>query len=124
MVEKQFQNEELYSKKVRAGKRRTYFFDVRTTRSNDYYVTITESKKRFNGDGFERHKIHLYKEDFNKFVEAMNELVNHVKTVLMPEFDFDKFNHLSDEEYDRATNDGEFSSDEYPKKEDEDREKW
>lgn len=84
-------NEEIFSKRVRAGRRRTYFIDVRTTRSNDYYVTITESKKKFDDDGYERHKIHLYKEDFNKFVAALNETVDHVKEELMPGYDFDQF---------------------------------
>ena len=83
----------VYSKRIRAGKRRTYFFDVRTTRGNDYYLTITESRKRFNDDGYDRHKIFLYKEDFNKFLKALNEAVDHVKTELMPDFDFDAFNH-------------------------------
>lgn len=84
--------DEIYSAKVKAGKR-TYFFDVKSTRSNDYYLTITESKKRFKEDGFtyEKHKIFLYKEDFNKFVEALNETVNHVKNELMPEVDFTQF---------------------------------
>lgn len=85
--------ESVYSKRIRAGKRRTYFFDVRTTRGNDYYLTITESRKRFNDDGYDRHKIFLYKEDFNKFIKALNEAVDHVKTELMPDFDFDAFNH-------------------------------
>ena len=88
----------VYSKRIRAGKRRTYFFDVRTTRGNDYYLTITESRKRFNDDGYDRHKIFLYKEDFNKFVKALGEAVDHVKTELMPDFDFDAFNHEYDEE--------------------------
>jgi len=88
----------VYSKRIRAGKRRTYFFDVRTTRGNDYYLTITESRKRFNDDGYDRHKIFLYKEDFNKFLKALNEAVDHVKTELMPDFDFDAFNHDYDEE--------------------------
>ena len=88
----------VYSKRIRAGKRRTYFFDVRTTRGNDYYLTITESRKRFNDDGYDRHKIFLYKEDFNKFLKALNEAVDHVKTELMPDFDFDAFNHEYDEE--------------------------
>jgi len=88
----------VYSKRIRAGKRRTYFFDVRTTRGNDYYLTITESRKRFNDDGYDRHKIFLYKEDFNKFLKALNEAVDHVKTDLMPDFDFDAFNHEYDEE--------------------------
>ena len=85
--------ESVYSKKIRAGKRRTYFFDVRATRSNDYFLTITESRKRFNDNGYDRHKIFLYKEDFNKFVKGLNEAVNYVKTDLMPDFDFDAFNH-------------------------------
>ena len=88
----------VYSKRIRAGKRRTYFFDVRTTRGNDYYLTITESRKRFNDDGYDRHKIFLYKEDFNKFIKALGEAVDHVKTELMPDFDFDAFNHEYDEE--------------------------
>lgn len=83
---------EIYSKRVKAGKR-TYFFDVKSTRSNDYYLTITESKKRFHEDGFgyEKHKIFLYKEDFEKFVEALKETVEHVKTELMPDVDFSQF---------------------------------
>lgn len=85
--------ESVYSKRIRAGKRRTYFFDVRATRGNDYYVTITESRKKFNEDGYDRHKIFLYKEDFNKFLKALTEAVDFVKTDLMPDFDFDAFNH-------------------------------
>ena len=85
--------ESVYSKRIRAGKRRTYFFDVRATRSNDYFLTITESRKRFNDNGYDRHKIFLYKEDFNKFIKALTEAVDHVKTELMPDFDFDAYNH-------------------------------
>ncbi|MEO8769210.1 MAG: DUF3276 family protein [Ferruginibacter sp.] len=85
--------ESVYSIRVKAGKRRTYFFDVRETRGNDFYVTITESRKRFDSDGYDRHKIFLYKEDFNKFLRGLNETVEHVKTELMPDFDFDAFNH-------------------------------
>jgi hypothetical protein len=85
--------ESVYSKRIRAGKRRTYFFDVRATRGNDYFLTITESRKRFNEDGYDRHKIFLYKEDFNKFIKALGEAVDYVKTELMPNFDFDAFNH-------------------------------
>jgi hypothetical protein len=85
--------ESVYSKRIRAGKRRTYFFDVRATRSNDYYLTITESRKRFNENGYDRHKIFLYKEDFNKFIKALTEAVDYVKTDLMPDFDFDAYNH-------------------------------
>ncbi len=85
--------ESIYSKRIRAGKRRTYFFDVRATRGNDYYLTITESRKRFDDNGYDRHKIFLYKEDFNKFLKALGEAVDYVKTELMPDFDFDAFNH-------------------------------
>jgi Protein of unknown function (DUF3276) len=85
--------ESIYSKRIRAGKRRTYFFDVRATRGNDYYLTITESRKRFDDNGYDRHKIFLYKEDFNKFIKALGEAVDYVKTELMPDFDFDAFNH-------------------------------
>ncbi len=88
----------VYSKRIKAGKRRTYFFDVRETRGNDYYLTITESRKRFDSDGYDRHKIFLYKEDFNKFLEALNNTVNHVKTELMPGVDFDAFDHHREKE--------------------------
>jgi hypothetical protein len=85
--------ESVYSKRIKSGKRRTYFFDVRETRGSDYYLTITESRKRFDSDGYDRHKIFIYKEDFNKFVKGLNDAVDYVKTELMPDFDFDAFNH-------------------------------
>lgn len=75
------EREEIFSKSVRAGKR-TYFFDVKTTRRNDYYLTLTESKKRFNRDGrfyFEKHKIFLYKEDFEKFTDGLTEAIGYIK---------------------------------------------
>ncbi len=100
--------ESIYSKRIRAGKRRTYFFDVRATRGNDYYLTITESRKRFNDNGYDRHKIFLYKEDFNKFIKALGEAVDYVKTELMPDFDFDAYNH------DEAEGEGE---NQYPQQE-------
>ena len=90
--------ESVFSSKIRAGKRRTYFFDVRATKGNDYFLTITESRKRFDDNGYDRHKIFLYKEDFNKFLKALTESLDYVKTELMPDFDFDAFNH----EYDPA----------------------
>lgn len=85
---------EIFSRRVRAGKR-TYFFDVKSTRSNDYYLTITESKRKYKDDGFtyEKHKIFLYKEDFGKFIDALAETVDHVKNDLMPEFDFTQFDN-------------------------------
>lgn len=90
---------EIYSKRVRAGKR-TYFFDIKATRSNDYYLTITESKRRYKEDGYfyEKHKIFLYKEDFDKFVEALRTSVDHVKTELMPEVDFSQFEQKDPDE--------------------------
>jgi hypothetical protein len=90
--------ESIFSKRIKAGKRRTYFFDVRETRGSDYFITITESKKRFNDDGYDRHKMFIYKEDFNKFLAALTETVDYVKTELMPDFDFDAFNHDDVEE--------------------------
>jgi len=97
--------ESVYSQRVRAGKRRTYFFDVRETRGNDYYLTITESRKKFNEDGYDRHKIFLYKEDFNKFLKGMTEAIDYVKTELMPDFDFDVFNHENSENYEGHVSD-------------------
>lgn len=103
--------ENIFSKRVRAGKRRTYFFDVRETRGSDYFITITESKRKFNEDGYDRHKLFLYKEDFNKFLTALTETVDHVKTDLMPDFDFDAFNHDEDEDYMNETEEENTGSD-------------
>jgi hypothetical protein len=88
--------ESVYSKKVRAGKRRTYFFDVRRTRGEDFYLTLTESTKRMQG-GYERHKIFLYKEDFNRFLQSLEETVQYIKTELMPQYDYDEFARRQDE---------------------------
>lgn len=77
------QKSEIYSKSVRAGKR-TYFFDVKATKSDEYYLTITESKKRFNPEdgrfSYEKHKLFLYKEDFEKFSEGMSDVINFILT--------------------------------------------
>ncbi len=81
LTEEAVGREEIHSKAVRAGKR-TYFFDVKATRRNDYYLTITESKKRFNRDGkyfYEKHKLFLYKEDFDKFAENLNEIIAFIR---------------------------------------------
>lgn len=95
---KDYEKGEIYSKRVRAGKR-TYFFDVKATRSNDYYLTITESKRRFKDDGYfyEKHKIFLYKEDFHKFFEALKGSIDHVKEELLPDVDFDQFMETEEE---------------------------
>lgn len=84
-----------FSRKLRAGKKRTYFFDVRSTKQGDYFVTITESKRRFDRPGYDSHKIFLYKEDFTKFGEALNETITHIKTELNPEFDYDAYDRES-----------------------------
>jgi hypothetical protein len=88
-VEEKNDRGEIFAKRVKAGKR-TYFFDLKSTRSEDFFLTITESKRRFSPDGtfvFEKHKIFLYKEDFAKFIEALNESFEKVKE-LMPDYDF------------------------------------
>ena len=87
----------MYSNKVRAGKRRTYFFDVRKTKGEDFYLTLTESTKKFNGDGYERHKIFLYKEDFNRFLDSLEDAINHVKENLMPDYDYDEYTRRHEE---------------------------
>ncbi len=93
---------EVYSTKVKAGKR-TYFFDVKETKSGEYYLTLTESKKRFNGETgkffFEKHKIFIYKEDFGKFKEGLNDTLNFIME-----------NQGYDENYDRYS-EGEVQND-------------
>ena len=103
--ESNFDKNGVYSKRVRAGKRRTYFFDVRTTKANDYYLTITESKKRFDDDNYDRHKIFIYKEDFVKFVNAMQETVDYIKKELLPDYDFEAHQYEEyEEKYHNDTN--------------------
>ena len=98
--------EEIYSKAVRAGKR-TYFFDVKSTRRDEFYLTITESKKRFEQDGnfhFEKHKIFLYKEDFEKFVDGLQEVISYIdqnqgigyETAIPSEYEGENNNKLND----------------------------
>lgn len=80
---KDFNREEIYSRVIRAGKR-TYFFDVKATRSGEQYLTITESKRRFNNDQgkffYEKHKLFLYKEDFEKFSVGLSEVIEFIET--------------------------------------------
>jgi hypothetical protein len=97
----------VYSTKVRAGKRRTYFFDVRRTKGDDYFLSITESTKRLNSDSYERHKILLYKEDFNRFVKELEGVLEYVKTELMPNYDYDEYERRQLEWEERRAN-GEF----------------
>ncbi len=98
--------ESVYSTKVRAGKRRTYFFDVRKTKGEDFYITLTESTKRFNSDGYERHKIFLYKEDFNRFLEGLTDAVDHIKNNLMPDYDYDEFARRQEEWEEKSNSNG------------------
>ncbi len=91
------ERDEVFSKKVRAGKR-TYFFDVKATRSNDYYVTITESKKRLEDGVFVKHKIFLYKEDFEKFAEGLKETVDYIKAnqeVTEKRYEYSELNEIT-----------------------------
>ena len=83
--------EDIFSKVLRAG-RRTYFFDVRATKADDYYITITESKRsRYEEGVYNKSKLFLYKEDFIKFNNALNETIGHVRTELLPEYDFEEY---------------------------------
>lgn len=84
-MEDRHDQEEIYSQRIKAGKR-TYFFDVKATRGQDYYLTITESKRRLRDDdtfSYEKHKIFLYKEDFLKFVDALQDAVEYVREELL-----------------------------------------
>lgn len=83
----------VYSNKMRAGRKRTYFFDVKKTKGSDFYISISESMRKLNGEGYDKHMIFLYKEDFNRFVECLQQAVNEVKTNLLPDFDYDAFTH-------------------------------
>ena len=98
MEKDNYNKESVYSRKIRAGKKRTYFFDVRQTKGDDYYITLTESTRRFDGNGYNRHKIFLYKEDFNRFVEGLEDVVNHIKNDLMPDYDYNEFADRYDDE--------------------------
>lgn len=95
------EHREIHSKAVRAGKR-TYFFDVKATKRNDYFLTITESKKRFQKDGrffFEKHKIFLYKEDFDKFSDGFCEVIEFIKNVRSMEQAMDEVGHETHAEH-------------------------
>ncbi|MCW3102366.1 MAG: hypothetical protein JWO09_806 [Bacteroidetes bacterium] len=103
--------EEIFSKSVRAGKR-TYFFDVKSTKGNDYYLTITESKKRFGDDGkffYEKHKLFLYKEDFEKFAEGLNEAVAHIKSISPVVENTSSSDYSSDSSISSSPSDNKFS---------------
>ncbi len=91
-------NKDIYSKVIRAGKR-TYFFDVKSTRQEEYYLTITESKRRFEESGqpvFEKHKIFLYREDFVKFVDGLKEIIDFIDRKQPMENDKSEINEVND----------------------------
>lgn len=90
----------VYEKKVRAGKKRTYFFDIKETRNSGYSLIITESRKRFDDRGYDRTSIYVYQEDINKFAKGLNEAVDYIKTELMPDYDFDQYNNDYEENED------------------------
>ena len=95
-------DEQIFTKAVRAGKR-TYFFDVKATRGDDYFLTITESRKRMNPDGtatFSRHQMYLYKEDFAKFMDGLTETIDYVKQY-KPEYFNEQEQRAIDEEFEK-----------------------
>lgn len=115
-------NSNVYSQKVKAGRKRTYFFDVMKTRGDDYYLTLTESTRRSDGNGYTRHQIFLYKEDFNRFAEGLMDVINHVKTDLIPDFDYDQFAHR--DQVQSEENESGISEKEEEKSDDEDKISW
>lgn len=123
--QKEYNVEEIFSKVLRAG-RRTYFFDVRETRAGDYYLTITESKKFTNEDGtfyYKKHKIYLYKEDFDDFNSSLNETFDFIiekkgKEVISDKHDKDFESKKKDETSKEDTEDTEDTKDKDAKKSD------
>ena len=104
-------SDSVYATRVRAGKRRTYFFDVKQTKGNDYYITLTESTRRSNGEGYERHKLFLYKEDFNRFLAGLEEAIEFIKTELLPDYDYGEFDRRHAENDARQEESADESSD-------------
>lgn len=100
--------EDIFSKPVRAGKR-TYFFDVKSTRGNDFYITITESKRRIDDGGkfhYDKHKLFLYKEDFMKFAEGLQETIDYIKGQKGEDYGSEEYTEDDVEETVSASNDG------------------
>lgn len=100
--------EDIYSKPVRAGKR-TYFFDVKSTRGNDFYITITESKRRIDDGGkfhYDKHKLFLYKEDFLKFAEGLQETIDYIKAQKGEDYGSEEYNDGGVEETVPASDNG------------------
>ncbi len=89
----------VYERKVRAGKKRTYFFDIKEARNSGFSLVITESRKRFDDRGFDRTSIYVYQEDINKFTKGLIEAVNFIKTELLPDYNFDQYDNEYEEGY-------------------------
>lgn len=106
MEENKENKSEIYSQRIKAGKR-TYFFDIKSTKGSDYYLTITESKKRFKDDGFfyEKHKIFLYKEDFVKFIDALQNIKEYMQNELDANFEESASTSYSDKNDDDTDSD-------------------
>lgn len=81
-----------FTAKIKSGERRTYFIDVQKSKADDYYLVLTESTKKANSDQVFRNKIHIYKEDLNKFIAELEKATTFLKNDLMPNYDFDKYN--------------------------------
>jgi hypothetical protein len=115
----EYKQESVFTRKVNGGHKRIYFIDVKKSRSDDYYIVLTESAKRRDGRGFDRHKIFLYKEDLNRFLSGITEAVDEVKK-LMPDFDFNKFDRRNEESDDsNESNDNSDERTDEPKNSDE-----
>ena len=100
----------VYENKVKAGKKRTYFFDIKETRNSGYSLVITESRKRFDDRGYDRSSIYVYQEDINKFVKGLAEAVDYIKTELLPDYNFDEYdNNYADEGGERYVSEPEAS---------------
>jgi hypothetical protein len=104
-VEQNIESPDVYSEKVKAGKR-TYFFDVKKTRGNDYYLAITESKKQSDGESsyYIRHKIFVYKEDLKDFAESVQSTTDYIMNELLPDYDFDQSWRYSNEPEEEGIN--------------------
>ena len=87
--------EDVYSRKIRAGKR-SYFFDVKLSKKNLYYLAITESIKQLNSNEYKKHRVVIYPEDFNKFLEASQEVIEKIKKEYMPNYDYKKFDEINE----------------------------
>ena len=96
-MDKQRNIESVFTKKVKAERRRNYFFDVRQTKGEDYYISITESTKKFGQEGVEKHKVFIYKEDFLRFAAGLQEAIDEVRFKLLPDFDYEAFARRDEE---------------------------